>query len=226
MVDDQPTTPPKHRTAKGAKRLQDLISVAAELFLDHGYEGVAVDDLIARVGGSRSNVYSHFGGKEGLFKEAMISLCAEVVKPLEQLNISGEPDEVLTFLGQRLLKTALMPHTLALNRVLVNEGRRFPNVAQAMWDVSYGKAVDILTRWIAGQQQLAEPTLSSALPAKTLAQHFIGLVVHDAKFRAASGLAAIPLPDSEVDEIVNHAVRTFLYGASTGRRDCGDALPK
>jgi len=219
MIDEKRGSPPKHRTAKGAQRLRDLISVAGELFLERGFDGVAVDDLIARVGGSRSNIYSHFGGKEGLFKEAMTNLCAEVAKPLEQLNIKGDANDVLPFLGRRLLRSALSPRTLALHRVLVNEGRRFPEVAQAMWDVSYGKAVDLLTQWIAEQQQMPEPGLSSAVPAKALAQHFIGMVVNDAKFRAASGLVATPLPDSEVDEIVRHAVSTFLNGASTKRRD-------
>jgi len=213
MTDNQPM-PPKHRTTKGAQRLQDLISVAGELFLEHGFDAVAVDDLIARVGGSRSNIYSHFGGKEGLFKAAMISLCAEVAKPLEQLSITGrEPSEVLPFLGRRLLRSALGPRTLALHRLLVNEGRRFPEVAQAMWDVSYGKAVGVLAEWIA-EQQRSEQGLSSAVPAKALAEQFIGMVSANAKLRAAAGLVSTPLSDSEVDEIVNHAVSTFLYGAS------------
>lgn len=189
--------------------------MAAELFLERGFDGVAVDDLINRVGGSRSTIYSHFGGKEGLFKEAMIRLCAEVAKPLEQLNIAGEPSDVLPRLGRQLLKSALSPRTLALHRLLVNEGRRFPDVAQAMWDVSYGKAVGILAAWIA-QQQRPGQGLSSAVPAKSLAEQFISMVASNAKLRAASGLASAPLSDGEVDEIVSQAVSTFLHGASLG----------
>lgn len=215
MADKERTLPPKHRTAKGAQRLRDLTSVAAELFLERGFDGVAVDDLIDRVGGSRSTIYSHFGGKEGLFKEAMIRLCAEVAKPLEQLNIAGEPSDVLPRLGRQLLKSALSPRTLALHRLLVNEGRRFPDVAQAMWDVSYGKAVGILAAWIA-QQQRPGQGLSSAVPAKSLAEQFISMVASNAKLRAASGLASAPLSDGEVDEIVSQAVSTFLHGASLG----------
>ncbi|NIG36163.1 TetR/AcrR family transcriptional regulator [Pantoea sp. ICBG 828] len=213
VVKDQRTSPTKHRTAKGAQRLQDLISIAAELFLERGFDSVAVDDLIARVGGSRSNIYSHFGGKEGLFKEAMISLCADVAKPLEQLRIgNGGPEEVLPLLGKRLLQSALSPRTLALHRLLVNEGRRFPDVAQAMWEVSYGKAIEILSDWIETQQQSGKD-LSGAVPAKVLAEHFIGLVAGHAKLLAASGLRSSPLSNSEIDRIVGHAVQTFLHGS-------------
>lgn len=214
MLGDIHALAPKHRTAKGAQRLRDLISIAAELFLERGFDAVAVDDLISRVGGSRSNIYSHFGGKEGLFKAAMTNLCAEVAKPLEELNIAGrEASEVLPILGRQLLRSALAPRTLALHRLLVNEGRRFPDVAQAMWDVSYGKAIGILAKWIAEQQQSPEHGLSSAVPAKALAEQFISIVASNAKLGAASGLVSIPLPENEIDDIVDHAVCTFLYGA-------------
>lgn len=214
MADQSTPVPKHHRTAKGAQRLRDLISVAGKLFLERGFDDVSVEDLISRVGGSRSNIYSYFGGKQGLFKEAMTRLCAEVAKPLEQLSIQGDPDEVLPFLGRQLLKSALSPRTLALHRLLVNEGRRFPEVAHAMWEVSYDKVVEILAQWIAEQQKRPDQGLSGAVPAKALAEQFVSMVASTAKLRAASGLMSAPLPDSEVEEIVSNAVSTFLYGAS------------
>jgi len=65
MAERQIAMLPRHRTAKGARRLQDLTDVAAELFLERGFESVAVDDLIARVGGSSRNVYSHPDSSKG-----------------------------------------------------------------------------------------------------------------------------------------------------------------
>ena len=41
MADKERTLPPKHRTAKGAQRLRDLTSVAAELFLERGFDAQA-----------------------------------------------------------------------------------------------------------------------------------------------------------------------------------------
>ncbi|AKM88233.1 MULTISPECIES: TetR/AcrR family transcriptional regulator [Enterobacterales] len=219
MVADERTSAPKHRTARGAQRVRDLTEAAAELFLERGFDAVAVDDLIARVGGSRSTIYSHFGGKEGLFRHAMIDLCTEVARPLEQLNIAdGEPGEVLPVLGRQLLRSALSSRTLALHRLLVNEGRRFPDVARAMWDVSYGKAIQILSVWIAAQQQPGKG-LGRDVPAKALAEHFVSLVAANTKLQAASGLRSPTLTDAEIEEIVGHAVQIFLHGAAGGQTD-------
>jgi AcrR family transcriptional regulator len=54
---------PKRSLAKREK----LLEIAAKLFLEKGYEGVSVDEITSQVGGSKTNIYSHFGGKEGLF---------------------------------------------------------------------------------------------------------------------------------------------------------------
>lgn len=191
---DQSTPVPKHRTARGAQRLQDLISVAGELFLERGFDDVSVEELISRVGGSRSNIYSHFGGKHGLFKEAMTRLCAEIAKPLEQLDIQGDPDEVLPLLGRQLLKSALSPRTLALHRLLVNEGRRFPKVSHAMWEVSYDKVVAILAQWIAQQQMRPDQGLSGAVPAKALAEQFVSMVASTAKYALLPASCLLPCP--------------------------------
>lgn len=208
------STPP-HRTAKGAQRIQDLVTVAAERFLEQGFDAVAVDDLIACAGGSRRNVYSHFGGKEGLFKAAMLHVCEEMAKPLDEMKIEGqELAEVLPAFGRGLVRTALSPRTLAVHRLLTTEGRRFPEVAQAMWSSSYLKVLDKLANWIASHQARPDSGLSPEVPAAVLAEQFMSLTSSDVKLRAIVGLVRPPLADAEIERIVANAVRTFLHGAS------------
>lgn len=204
----------KHRTAKGAQRIEDLTSVAAALFLERGFEAVAVDDLIARVGGSRSNVYTHFGGKEGLFEAAMLKVSADMSKPIELLRIDGlEPEGVLQSFGIELVQIALSPRTLAVHRLLTTEGVRFPKVAQAMLETSYLKAVGLLANWIESQQRKPYCKFAGDVPAQVLAEQFVSMVSSDVKLRAIVGLVHAPLPKKEAGEIVDRAVRTFLYGA-------------
>jgi len=213
MVGQQAAVAPKHRTAKGAQRLQELTDVAAELFLERGFESVAVDDLIARVGGSRRNVYSYFGGKEGLFIEVVKQLCAELARPLEELSIAQEAHEGLSSFGRRLLQTVLQPRTLALHRLMVAEGKRFPELAQAVFHAGHFKAAESLTPWIEAHQGSCPNSLGAHLPARTLAQQFVNLVVMEAQLRALAGLDPQPLPDEQIEVIVSNAVFTFLRGA-------------
>ncbi|EKQ62714.1 TetR family transcriptional regulator [Xanthomonas citri pv. malvacearum str. GSPB2388] len=205
---------PKHRTAKGALRVEQLINAAAELFLERGFDGVAVDDLIARVGGSRGNVYTHFGGKEGLFKEAMLHVCKEISKPLEVLRIEGrDAADVLPSFGRALVQAALSPRVLAVHKLLTVEGQNFPEVAQAMLSVSYQKVVDLLTDWVAKQQATSDGRLSRDLPAHVLAEQFVSMVTSDVKLRVIVGWVKLPLPEEQVEALVSRAVHTFLHGA-------------
>lgn len=209
---------PRHRTAKGAQRLQNLTDVAAELFLERGFESVAVDDLIARAGGSRRNVYSHFGGKEGLFIEAMKQLCAELMRPLEALNISDdEAHEALPCFARQLLQAALHPRTLELHRLMVAEGKRFPELAQAVLHAGHLRAAGILESWIETQQGKHPDGSGTRLPAQVLARQFVSMVVMEAQLRALAGLDPLPLPAGQVDAIVDGAVSTFLHGAHIQR---------
>ncbi|MFA5629963.1 MAG: TetR/AcrR family transcriptional regulator [Porticoccaceae bacterium] len=215
----KPQTAPKHRTAKGARRIQDLTATAADLFLERGFESVAVDDLIARVGGSRRNVYSHFGGKEGLFIEVVTHLCDEIAKPLERLGISeDDPRQALSSFGRRVLGVVLQPRTLALHRLMVAEGRRFPELAQAAMGAGHRKGADILAAWIeAHQGDGRQHHFTNQVSARALAEQFLSMVVAEAQLRALIGLDPQPLPATEIDRIVDNAVATFLRGAAPAR---------
>ncbi|MEE4921399.1 TetR/AcrR family transcriptional regulator [Pseudomonas alliivorans] len=207
-------------TSKGAQRVDNLTIIAAQLFLERGFDGVAVDDLISRAGGSRRNVYKHFGGKEGLFRAAMMYICSEMAKPLGQINILGlDAERILTAFGHELVRIALSPRTLAVHRVLTSEGKRFPEIAQAMLTSSYLKVVEILAAWITTQQTPEQPVFCEELPAEVLAVQFISLVSSDLKLRAIVGLVPTDLSGNKVDELVGSAVKTFLNGTLVKRTD-------
>lgn len=205
--------PIKHRTTKGADRIQNLITVAADLFLEYGFDGVSVDLLISGVGGSRRNVYGHFEGKDGLFKAAMAYLCEEISGPLEKLNI-GEREDVLPSFARQLLNSVLDPRTPALHRLLVIESKRFTETAQMIWATGCYKIVKNLASWIEVRQQQPNQRFVSEVPAQMLAEQFINMVTSDIKLRVIVGVTSLPLCETEIDTIANNAVNTFLRGVA------------
>ena len=50
---------------------QALIAALIDLILERGYEGLTVDDVARRANVGRSTLYAHFGGLEGVLKQAM-----------------------------------------------------------------------------------------------------------------------------------------------------------
>jgi AcrR family transcriptional regulator len=206
-----PTPPRQHRTAKGAARVDSLTDAAVDMFLDQGYEAVSLDTLIARIGGSRRNIYRHFGGKEGLFLAAIASACEAQAAPLKSLHVplTGSPAAALSLFGKALLERVLLPRTLALFRLMIAESSRFPELAQTIWRSGHEQAVHVLAEWITHQQQ--EGTLRTGQPPHLLARQFIDLAVADAQLCAQIG---IPAPINR-DAALNAAIDTFLRGQAT-----------
>src|ERR1700735_5855172 len=78
-----------NKRSRGEVRNDRLQKVAADLFLKRGYEGVTIDKIVELAGGSKSTVYSEFGGKCGLFIRSIENLCREANKPLAEIDYTG-----------------------------------------------------------------------------------------------------------------------------------------
>lgn len=198
-------------TARGNARLDTLVRTAAELFLERGYEAVSLDDLIARAGGSRRNIYDHLGGKEGLFIEATTQLCRELSEPLEALDIRGNDIRAaLALFGRQLLDAVLQPRAIGLHRLMIAEGQRFPHLAQAVWQAGHGNAARILSEPIEAWQ--TEARISRDVPAAVLAEQFINLVVAGPQLSVLIGLQTLPLTPDAIVRQVEQAVIIFTKG--------------
>ena len=200
-----------HRTVHGAARIQALSDTAAELFLEHGYEGVSIDELIGRVGGSRRNVYGRFGGKQGLFIDVVTRLCDEQAQPLRDLDIGeGEIGPTLTTFGERLLEIVLQPRTLALHRLMIANGQRFPDLAQAILRSGHEAGTAILAEWLGRR-----PRLRHGPSPEMRAEQFVMLLTAGPQLRALTGHTA-PLSPDERAHHVRETVFTFLHGVLPG----------
>ncbi len=191
-----------------------LTETAADLFLEKGFEALSLDDLIARVGGSRRNIYGRFGNKEGLFVATVTSLCEELSAPLKSLHIpsTGDPAEALQLYGRELLRSVLLPRTLAIHRLMIAEAPRYPHLAQAIWQAGHAQAANLLTDWIVHQQESGRLRKDTA--AAIVAQNFVDLVVADAQLKALIGVGRPP-DAAECERIVTTATAVLLQGYGT-----------
>src|SRR5258708_13090770 len=80
--------------SRSTQRRRELLTTAADMFLARGYDRVPLDEIVAEVGGSKSNVYKHFKGKEGLFIAALENLSSEIsgaILPSEAFSLPLRP---------------------------------------------------------------------------------------------------------------------------------------
>ena len=59
------------REAAKAQRRQDLLDAAAELFAEHGFESVRLEDIGAACGISGPGIYRHFRGKAAVLTQIL-----------------------------------------------------------------------------------------------------------------------------------------------------------
>jgi AcrR family transcriptional regulator len=205
----------EHRTPKGEARLEALTKTALDMFLDQGYDAVSLDELITRVGGSRRNIYRHFGGKEGLFFAAVTSMCEQVAAPIKSLKIplSGDPAAALLLFGKAVLDAVLLPRTLELTRLMIAESVRFPDLAQTIWRSGHEQPAIVLAEWIAHLQK--KGVLRRAEPPLLLARQFVDLAVADAQLRALIDTPAA----FNYGKSLKAAVETFLRGQTCSSID-------
>ncbi|WP_108260026.1 TetR/AcrR family transcriptional regulator [Mangrovicoccus ximenensis] len=183
-------------TSRGLARRQVLLREASELFLAKGFGAVTVDGIIAVAGGSKTNVYRQFGGKEGLFIAVVEQLSAEFLSPLDMLDLGPTaPEPGLAILARTLLRQLLQPRHIAFQRMVLASSGQFPELMAHWYEVGPRRSQQIIARHIAGAQDAAE-----------LARLFHDMVVTDPVTRMMMGR---PLGEAEIEAHVRAAAATI-----------------
>ncbi len=187
-----------------------MLEAAKAAFVEHGYAGATLDQVIEQAGGSRATLYKQFGGKEGLFAAVIAEIAAEMVAPLAEGAADRSPESALRAFGQSYMAGLMEPGGLALYRVLIGEAQRFPELAAAVYRSGPAVAAEHLAvrlrRWKAERRMtLSDPDMA--------ARQFLEMVKGDLHFRALLRLGPPPSPQ-EIANCVAGAVRLFLDGAS------------
>jgi len=188
---------------------EEILAAAADVFLQRGYAGASLDAVIERVGGSKRAIYSHFGGKKELFEAITTRLSARPLAALAPAQADGRDIEAtLLDFGTRVMALLMAPKTLALYRLVVAEGIRFPELAHAFFEGGPGRASRGLALALERSVRRGEVRIRNVSLA---AEHFIGMLRDDLHLKVVLGLRPAPT-SAEVERTVREAVRMFLDG--------------
>ncbi|TLX70630.1 TetR/AcrR family transcriptional regulator [Pseudomonas nicosulfuronedens] len=152
------TTTPRGRPNRqqAEQRHVHLLTLAREHFLAEGFGAATIDRIAAASGVSKSTIYAHFGGKEGLFRAVTKRSCHAPGAALQQVRIDGRrPAEVIGEFIRVLIDEARDPDSLALLRLAIFESPRFPDVAQAIHQASL-ETLEPLRAYLSHLQQTGE----------------------------------------------------------------------
>lgn len=219
MSDSTATAPPpaelsdlpcgSERTTRGDARRRAILDAACDLFLERGYDGVTMNEVVRRAGGSLATVYRCFGSKEGLFDAMIEEVSAEITAPLLAEELGNRPvADALQRVGERFLERLLAPDALAWHRVCVAEGPKHPGLRAALFRTGPGRIRERLADYLArqsraGRLEIADPKLAAV--------QFLALVKASIHLEALCG-EPVSVDEGAIRSHVERAVHLFLHG--------------
>lgn len=202
------------RNSRQEARREEFLRAATDVFLKSGFSGASVDDVIAKVGGSKRTIYAYFGNKEQLFATIIQEISRRAMAPLAEEDICrADLEATLYGAGYRYLRVIMSPEALRLYRTVVSEGSRFPDLARVFFETGPGKASAILARTLYRMRFDWEIQITNHNQA---AEHFFGMIRDDLHLQVVLGLRPLPTAQ-ETTATVKSAVDIFLGGVR--RRD-------
>jgi AcrR family transcriptional regulator len=186
---------------------ESILEAAKQLFLQHGYDAVNMDELALAAGISRRTLYNQFSGKQTIFR-AMIERQWSQLDRGDEAELTARSDvaDVLREVARRTLALVMRPDHVALVRMVIAESRRFPWISEEFYRIGGRPRMQL---FIAYLRDLARHGLLACEYPELAAYQFIGLLEEALHWPnvMASG-PAFELPAVEV--VIEEAVRTFL----------------
>jgi TetR/AcrR family transcriptional repressor of mexJK operon len=206
----RPTDAPP-RTPRGEARRAALLKEARAVFLEEGYEGASIEEIVRRTGGSKASLYSYFGSKEGLFWELLVDLTNEFMQELQVPDhADADMEGTLTAIGHRYLKVLLDPAGRRLFRTMIAESARFPKLAQSFFERGPARGRRALAEYLRLQNEAGRLDCRSP---EFAAVQFLELIKDPPHSRVLLSLPPFP-PGRDPESHVADAVRLFLYGCT------------
>lgn len=168
------------RRAPGAARAL-ILKAAAETFIEHGFNGVSIDQIAIKAGVSKPTIYSHFESKEHLFIAIMNSVCDSFEAPFQDPGSDSEAlSTILVKIADNYTRSILQPEVVALHRLFVAEAERFPALSRRYYEVGPRRVHKTLATFFKRRMERGEIREGDPM---LLAQFFAALIISPPRTR-------------------------------------------
>lgn len=186
-----------------------IVDVATELFLAEGYGATSIEAIAQRARISKRTFYHRFPDKAALFAAVVTRIIQGLRPPPDApLYEDGSLEEILRRLARLILRAALAPMALALNRLMVAEAQRFPELAAIT--VREGSRAEVAGQIAAMLDREARAGGLAIDRPEFAAEQFLQMIITLPQ-RRALGLGK-PMIEAELDDWADDCVNLFLNG--------------
>ena len=198
--------------ARRGEAKRDQIRVAAgSLFLAHGFAGTSMDAVTAAAGVSKETLYHHYENKAALFADVLGQLISEprtevASRRRHAPKNAADLEALLVAATERYLTRVLEADQLALLRIVIAEGGRFPDLVEAFRSTLPATGGAVILKVL--DDGRAARLVADWFDLRTAARAFAGILM---MFIFREGLL-VPKPRRPERRQIAEMVRIFVRG--------------
>jgi len=185
------------------------LAVAAQSFLEKGYAGTTMSGIAATLGGSKGTLWNYFSAKEDLFAAVIDHVTIAYRAQLSEILDESSTDMVttLTRVCMSMIGKVASPEAIALNRLVVAEAGRFPEMGRIFYDRAPRQIHMLLGRFL--QRAIDRAELRDEEDPVELARILMSLSLAGTQQKLLVGLIDNTTPEMMVAD-VDRAVKIFM----------------
>jgi len=195
------------REVRREERREAILDVAERSFYEHGYAGTTMSAIASRLGGSKGTLWSYFPSKDVLFA-AVLDRATRLFREEMALTLSPNANvpEAIGKFAERFIAKTTSDDSIALQRLMVGEAGRFPEVGRIYFERGLAPSLELLARYLAAAMDRGVLRREDPLLA---AQNLVALCNAPWQQRRLAGIARQPSPQVIAGD-ARTVVRLFL----------------
>jgi len=170
---------------KDPDKAERILCAAGHLFLTNGLRGTSMDAVAKEADVSKQTLYSHFAGKDDLYRAVITSKLTSYQLSDRQIVFTGDLEKDLNAIGYQVLCLKMDADVIAMFRSVIGEGHRYPKMAELFYASGPEAVTTKLTQYF--EERGVED-------ARFYAVAFLNTLMGEWQMKALMGLEDPPTP--------------------------------
>ncbi|MGA8205881.1 MAG: TetR/AcrR family transcriptional regulator [Woeseiaceae bacterium] len=185
----RPGAIPPPRKAQQTKKEREVLAVASEYFITHGYKGTSINAMARDSGISKESIYRYFSSKKELFQAVIAKELHDYRKRLDFLNFEFDSislEEALQQAAESVLQAVSGDRVLAFRRVIFHEAVQTPEIGEIYYETGPKQAYDYLAKVFTAYHS------DTDFEPMKLSHYFIAMTLHRVMLARECGVIKAP----------------------------------
>lgn len=150
-----------------ARKRAAILDAAQRQFLANGFGGTSMDAIAEDAHVSVKTIYRHFNNKEELFVATTKMICETQADRFDEI-LTWPPERCIPTYAQVFIATLLDERELGLFRILIAEGKNFPELLKIFEQMVIQYRRDILARYLDKRSKIGDVRVKDSMAVATL----------------------------------------------------------